>query len=53
VDLESRDPNSHGPSPDYLEVDVSLAKLAFLLRHEEANPSWRDKLSAVGEASTC
>lgn len=46
--VELRDPNSLGPCPDYREVDVSLAKLAFLIRHEEANPSWRDKLSAVG-----
>lgn len=46
--IELRDPNSLGPCPDYRDIDLSLAKLAFLTRHEEANPSWRDKLSAVG-----
>jgi hypothetical protein len=33
---------------DYREIDLTLAKLAFLTCNEEANPSWRDKLSAVG-----
>ena len=46
--VELRDPNALGPCPDYREIDLSLAKLVFLTRHEEANPSWRDKLSAVG-----
>jgi hypothetical protein len=46
--VELRDPNTLGPCPDYRELEVSLAKLAFLTRHEDANPSWRDKLSAVG-----
>jgi hypothetical protein len=46
--VELRDPNSLGPCPDYREINLTLAKLAFLIRHEEANPSWRDKLSAVG-----
>lgn len=46
--VELRDPNALEACPDYGEIDVSLSKLAFLFRHEDANPSWRDKLSAVG-----
>ncbi|XXY54757.1 hypothetical protein WME91_26855 [Sorangium sp. So ce269] len=46
--VELKDPNSLGPCPDYRDIDLSLAKLAFSTRHEEANPSWRDKLLAVG-----
>jgi hypothetical protein len=46
--VELRDPSSLGPCPEYRDIDVSLAKLSFLMRHEEANASWRDRLSAVG-----
>ncbi len=46
--VELRDPNSLGPCPDFREIDLSLAKLSFLIRYEDANASWRDKLSAVG-----
>lgn len=46
--VELRAPNNLGPCPDYREVDVSFAKLAFLIRHEEANFSLRNKLSTAG-----
>jgi hypothetical protein len=46
--VELRDPNAFAPCPALGEVHVSLDKLAYLMQHDEANPSWRDKLSAVG-----
>lgn len=46
--VELRDPHSLGPCPDYGAFDVSLAKLAYAFEHEEANVSWRERLSSVG-----
>jgi len=46
--VELRDPDTRGPCPDYRDIDVSLSKLAFLYAHEQANPSWKERLSAVG-----
>lgn len=45
--VELRDPNAMPDCPPYADIEVSLAKLAFLIRHEEANTSWKDRLSAV------
>lgn len=36
------------PCPDYRDLEVSLAVLSHIFRHESANPSWVNQLSAVG-----
>jgi len=46
--VELRDPHALMECPALSDIDVSLAKLTYLFRHEEANRSWRDRLSAVG-----
>lgn len=43
-----REPGHVGPCPDYDDLDVSLALLQAVFRHPEANPGWRERLSAVG-----
>jgi hypothetical protein len=45
---ELRDPSALPSCPALTDIEVSLAKLAFLLEHEDANSSWRDKLASVG-----
>lgn len=45
---EIRDANSRGPCPEYDRFDVSLSTLAYVIQHSDANPSWRERLSAVG-----
>jgi hypothetical protein len=46
--VELRDANALAPCPAYRDVDVTLAKLRFLAENEDANPSWVERLSAVG-----
>lgn len=46
--LELREPGRIAPCPQYPDIDVSLAKIAFLAANEAANPSWVSKLGAVG-----
>jgi hypothetical protein len=45
---ELREGHELAPCPDYEEIEVSLAKLGFIYTHENANSSWKDRLSAVG-----
>ena len=45
---ELRDPASQGPCPDFRDIDISLAKLEHLMKHPDANSSWKDRLSSVG-----
>jgi len=46
--VELREGGELHPCPDFEEIEISLSKLDFLYRHEGVNPSWRDRLSAVG-----
>lgn len=46
--VELRNPHAMQVCPAYKDIDVSVAKLRYLFRHEEANRSWRERLSAVG-----
>ena len=46
--VEVRDPNALEPCPEYSEIEIPLAKLAFLFKHEDANLSWKHRLSSVG-----
>ncbi|MCB9609460.1 MAG: hypothetical protein H6716_22905 [Polyangiaceae bacterium] len=46
--VELRDPSALPECPALQDIEISLAKIAFLLEHEDANSSWRDKLSSVG-----
>jgi hypothetical protein len=43
-----REGHDLAPCPDYDEIDISLRDLKYIYEHEDANASWRDKLSAVG-----
>lgn len=36
------------PCPDYEVIDVTLAKLAHIVNFSQSNPSWEQRLSAVG-----
>jgi hypothetical protein len=45
--VELRAPGSLGPCPDYEHIDLSLARLRHLIRNEDANVTWKDRLSAV------
>ncbi len=36
------------PCPDYSDIDVRLGKLSEIMANETANPTWHDKLTAVG-----
>lgn len=46
--VELRELGHHGPCPDYLDIDISLAEMAHIHRHETANVQWKERLSAVG-----
>jgi hypothetical protein len=43
-----RERGAHAPCPAYEEVEVSLAEFHHIKSHEAANPTWRERLSAVG-----
>ncbi len=46
--VELRDPASHGPCPDYPDIELSLAMLEHLMTNSDANASWKHRLSSVG-----
>ncbi len=43
-----RDAGAHEPCPDYADVELTLGKFADIVKNAQSNPTWQQKLSAVG-----